>query len=124
MADNRATVKINSRLHEKMKDIVKMKGGEFTLTDEYELAISNHIKSFYEKELLKDSELEKLLDDKISKIDKHLASMLGRTGMDTSMLLMGLIIFLEHYFEADKNVIFERLRKEGARYYTSSSKKK
>lgn len=124
MADKRNTIKIKSSLHEEMKKIVKLKGGGTTLTKEYELAINNHIKNFYQENAIDNSQIESIIDSKFKKMDRHLASMLGRSGMDISMILMGLILFLEHYFKTDRKVIMEQLRQYGAKYYVSASNKK
>lgn len=124
MADGRANVKINPVLHEKMKELVKRNGNIRTITQEYELAIKNHIAHSLQEGIIKDSKLEEIIENKLSKTDKHLSSMLGRTGMDVSMILMGLIILLEKEFDADKKSIMEKLRQDGARYFTETSKSK
>lgn len=116
----RATQKIDPILHEKMKDIVKRKGADATLYDEYNLAIKNHIAMVMEEELLKDSKIEEIISNEIKKVDKHLSSMLGRTGMDVSMVLMGLILFLEKTLKVDREQIQEKLRRDGARYFTAA----
>ena len=80
MSDNRANIKINDRLHQRMKKIAERDG--LNLKDSYENAIEEYIQRKEEKELLGNSELEKMLDERFAKIDKHLSSMLGRTGLD------------------------------------------
>lgn len=118
MADQRAKASIDSILHEKMKRIVKEKGGARTLLEEYNQAVENHIANYYQEEIIKDSLLEKTIQTEIKKIDKHLSSMLGRSGMDISMILVGIIEFLADYFEKDFDEMSEELRKTGAKYYT------
>lgn len=113
----RTTTKVDSVLHEKMKELAKK--NRRSLFDEYTEAISKHVANEKQDEFFKDSKLERLLDEKVSRIDKHLASMLGRNGMDTSMILMGLIYFLENHFKESRETIFEVLKKDGARYYTN-----
>lgn len=120
MADDRANVKIDDKLHQRMKKIVEREGG--SLKDSYEIAIEEYIQRKEEKELLRNSELEKMLDEKIDKLDSHLSSMLGRTGLDASMILVGMTYFLESYFEKDIADIFNTLRKDGVDYFTNKSK--
>jgi len=73
--------------------------------------------------VIKNSSFEEIIEKNFRKMDRHLASMLGRTGMDAAMILQGFIIFLEHYFKnAKKEDIMEKLRKEGARYYTQGNR--
>ncbi len=119
MSDNRANIKINDRLHQRMKKIAERDG--LNLKDSYENAIEEYIQRKEEKELLGNSELEKMLDERFAKIDKHLSSMLGRTGLDMSMNLIGMVYLLESYFEKDATEIFNTLRKDGVDYYTNKS---
>lgn len=119
MADNRANIKINDRLHQRMKKIAEREG--LNLKDSYENAIEEYIQRKEEKELLIYSELEKMLDERFAKIDKHFSSMLGRTGLDMSMNLIGMVYLLENYFEKDAAEIFNTLRKDGMDYYTHKS---
>ncbi|MDU6274077.1 hypothetical protein [Clostridium sp.] len=119
MSDNRANIKINDRLHQRMKKIAERDG--LNLKDSYENAIEEYIQRKEEKELLGNSELEKMLDERFAKIDKHLSSMLGRMGLDMSMNLIGMVYLLESYFEKDATEIFNTLRKDGVDYYTNKS---
>ena len=112
--------RVGEELHEKMKSISKQTGR--LIKEEYDIAIQEYIQRFEEKNLLKDSELEKMLDNKIDKLDNHLSSMLGRTGLDASMILVGMAYFLESYFEKDVNEIFNTLRKDGVDYFNNKSK--
>ncbi|MEG2110051.1 MAG: hypothetical protein RRY19_09720 [Clostridium sp.] len=112
--------RVGEDLHEKMKSISKQTGR--LIKEEYDIAIQEYIQRFEEKKLLKDSGLEKMLDEKIDKLDSHLSSMLGRTGLDASMILVGVAYFLESYFEKDINEVFNTLRKDGVDYFTNKSK--
>lgn len=115
--------KVDARLHKKMKDIVESKGKVATLIDEYNLAIRKYIQEYSEEEILKDSKIEDIISTEIKKVDKHLASMIGRTGMDTSMVLVGMIMLLQKTFGVEYDKVVEKLRIDGARYYTNTSKK-
>ena len=112
--------RVGEDLHEKMKSISKQTGR--LIKEEYDIAIQEYIQRFEEKKLFKDSELEKMLDEKFDKLDNHLSSMLGRTGLDASMILVGMTYFLESYFEKDISDIFNTLRKDGVDYFTNKSK--
>lgn len=121
MADKRNNVKIPAELHERMKSVAKLKN--CSLYDCYIEAINNYLKGVYQEEVLKMTLVEKLIKDEFRKMDRHLSSMLGRTGMDVSMVLMGLCLFLRDYFtQAGEELpsiddILTTLRKEGAKYF-------
>lgn len=121
MADERANVKIPSVLHEKMKSVTKLKNS--TLQDCYIEAVEKYLKEAYQEQVLEITHADRLIKDEFKKIDRHLSSMLGRTGMDVSMILMGLCLFLRDYFTAsgeeppEIDNILETLRKDGARYF-------
>jgi hypothetical protein len=119
MSDKRANVKINPKLHEQMKQLTQINGSN--LTEEYEKAIENHLQDKAQKSLLKESNLESLLDEKLSKIDKHLASMIAKTGIDVAMTLLGVVYLNEAQYKTDKEKIIKLLREDGAKYYTAKS---
>lgn len=121
MSDNRANIKINERLHQRMKKVAEREG--LNLKDSYENVIEQYLQSKEEQELLRNSELEKMLDERFSKMDKHLSGMLGKSGLDTSMVLVGMAYFLEDYFEKDITDIFNTLRKDGVEYFTNKNNK-
>jgi DNA polymerase III delta prime subunit len=110
-------VRVSSSKHEKMKEIVRMKGSRRTIFEEYDLAISNHIQNAYQENLIESSNIENILDRKFKAMDKHLSSMLGKNGMTDSMVLVGMIKFLSSYFKIEPDEIIEVLRKEGRIYY-------
>lgn len=115
-----AKVRIPYNLHNEMKALAGTNRG--AIYQEYIEAISNHIKVKKQQKFLDDTELESFINDRIGKAENHLASMLGRTGMDVSMTLMGVILFLEKFFagKVTREEIQEKLRIDGARYFTSA----
>lgn len=121
MADERANVKIPSILHEKMKNVTRLKNT--TLQDCYIEAVTKYLKEVYQEHVLEVTFVDRLIKDEFRKMDRHLSSMLGRTGMDVSMVLMGMCLFLRDYFtESGENPpaiddVLETLRKEGAKYF-------
>lgn len=102
--DTRSTIKIDSSIHDEMVKIAKAKGN--TVTSEYENIIKNHIKRYSEQQILKNSELEEMLDEKLNRIDKHLSSMLAKTGIDVDMILTGLIY---KWLEENKSLNFDSM---------------
>ena len=118
-----AMTRVNSATHDKMKDLA-MKNGN-TIIAEYERALDIYIRNSYKEILLENSKLETFLNEKLNKIENHLASMLARTGMDTSMNLMAMVIFLEKFFNGKytREQLQDQLRREGARYFSSAIKK-
>lgn len=106
--------------HEKMKEL-SVKNGT-NIREEYDKAIRDHIKYSTQEGLIRDSNIEVIINERVTKLDNHLASMLGRTGMDVSMTLMGMIILLEKLLKLDRKIIQDELRKQGARYFSTAIK--
>lgn len=108
-------VKIDDHLHSKMKEIAGIKRG--ALTEEYRIAIENHIKYKTQEKMKIDSGLEGFINNRIGKMDKHLASLMVRNCIDTSMTLMGLVNLLEKLLKVDKEILLIELKKEGTIYF-------
>ncbi|MGD9678941.1 MAG: hypothetical protein AB7V16_11425 [Vulcanibacillus sp.] len=116
-----ANVRIDDDLHEMMKtlSITNKNNPESKVKEEYREAILNHIKKSNDELIANNNSIIPWFNKRTDVLDKHLSSMMGRTGMDVSMILVGLIYLLEHLFEEDKDNIIEVLKKDGARYYTN-----
>lgn len=113
--------RVSSQYHEKMKEIAIKRGT--TIREEYNKAIRDHIKYSEQEIIVMDSELEVYINKRIKKAEDHLASMMGRTGMDTSMTLMGIIRLLDKLLVGvDREKIMLELRKEGAIYFKNAIK--
>lgn len=93
--------------------------------DEYERAIRNHLKEQAQIDILKETEFETILNNRITKAEDHLASMMGRTGMDVSMTLMGVLVMMEKMFagKVTREQLQNELRKQGARYFSTAIQK-
>lgn len=118
MAD--AKVRIEESLHSKMKELAGNKRG--AIYEEYEIAIRKHIAEKTQENIQRDSGLEPFINKRIGRAEDHLASMLARNGMDTSMALMGIITLLEKLLKVDRVVIQNELRKQGYRYFATNIK--
>lgn len=119
MSDTHFRVKESQ--HIKMKEIARKKGRRY-VKDVYDEAIENYIKEYTQESISRDTSLENYLNNRITKAEDHLASMLGRTGMDVSMVLMGLIMFLEKATNLTREELYRKLRVEGARYFSTAIK--
>ncbi|MBU5486551.1 hypothetical protein KQI86_19900 [Clostridium sp. MSJ-11] len=119
MSDTHFRVKESQ--HIKMKEIAKKKGVRY-VKDVYDEAIENYIREYTQESIVSDTNLELYINNRITKAEDHLASMLGRTGMDVSMVLMGLIMFLEKATNLTREELYRKLRVEGARYFSTSIK--
>lgn len=113
-------VLMDDHLHEKMKQLAG--SGKGALIEEYREAIRNHIENKTKENISRDSGLEVYFNERMSKMEKHLASMMARTGMDTSMNLMGTIELLSKLLKIDKEQIILQLRKDGAKYFSTAIK--
>lgn len=113
-------VLIDEELHKKMKELAGPEKG--AIINEYREAIKKHIEAKTQKNIIQDSGLDIYLNERLNKMDNHLGSMLGRTGIDVSMTLMGVIILLEKLTKVDREKIQYELRKLGAKYFTTAIK--
>ncbi len=109
-------VKMPSHLHEKMKDLAAKNNRK--IVEEYEECLERHITNFYQENLLAETRLEEYIDKKLKKAEDRLAGMLGRTGMDTSILVMAMMQYLSREFDTDRNTVFNEFRKQAAQYYS------
>lgn len=116
-------VKIDDHRHAKMKEFAGNERG--AIMEVYREAIDEYIARRTQDKMVEDSGIEQFINTRVGKMEDHLASMMGRTGMDVSMTLMGLILFLEKFFKGQftREELQETLRKDGARYFSSAIQK-
>lgn len=115
--DNRGSIKINSNLHERMKKFCNQ--NDKKIGEEYEKAISIYLETNDKNELSKISLLDDVLEKYFSKLDKHLSSMMAKNGIDTSIILIGLLRFLSNEYEQPAKILLESLKKDGIKYFTN-----
>lgn len=120
MNDGYDRVLIDSVLHEKMKSLAKEEN--VSIIDEYREALKEHIRIKTSEKVARDSGLEVYINERITNMDKHLASMMARTGMDASMILMANVMLLENLFKMERKELMGKLRKDGAKYFTAAVK--
>lgn len=114
-------VLIDTMLHEKMKDIARKKDSK--IIDIYREALRGYTTKTTQEIMLTDSNLEGIFNQRIGKAEDHLASMLARTGMDVSMILMAFVYFFEQTTEMSRKEITEMFRKDGSEYFLNVIKK-
>lgn len=111
--------KIDTHRHEKMKALAE--ASKRSIIEEYRNALDYYIAKKTQEQMIEDSRLETFINERITKMENHLASMLGRTGMDTSMNLMGLIWLIDVLMKnVDRKDIELKIRKDGARYFSTA----
>ena len=76
MSKNIKTIQIDESLHEKIKSLSKK--NKTNISFEVERALKKHLENEYQNEILIDSQIENLMNKKLDKIDKHLASYIGK----------------------------------------------
>lgn len=101
--------RIDDRLHERMKQLVKMKNGR-SLAEEYRQAIEHWITQETQNILLADSQIINSIEYRITKAEERLARMNGRTGMDVSIVLTGILHLLAKQHGVTEKQIYEELR--------------
>lgn len=125
MADTQ--VRIPTHLHNSMKNIAE--GNNESIRSVYEKALRLYIEKEAQEELLRESNLEYIINNRISKTEEliiksveRLASLEARVGIDNSMSLIGTMILMEKLFKMDRKIIQDDLRKQGALYFSTAIK--
>ena len=76
MSKRLKNLKVDESLHEKIKYLSKK--NKTNISFEVERALKKHLENEYQNEILIDSQIENLMNKKLDKIDKHLASYIGK----------------------------------------------
>lgn len=125
MADTQ--VRMANHIHEKVKSIAEKKN--ITIKEVYEEAMKRYIQAEAQEDLLRETDLERIINNRISKTEEQinrsverLAALEARVGIDNSMSLMGVVILLEKLLKLDRESIQNELRKQGALYFSAAIK--
>lgn len=110
-----ATVHMDEARHEKMKALARKNNR--TLQEEYSYVIDRYIGNELQEDIIANSKVEQILNERLSKMENRLAGLLARNGMDTSMVLMGLLNLLSRTFGKKREEIYPGLRDEASKYY-------
>lgn len=125
MADTQ--VRMANHIHEKVKSIAEKKN--ITIKEVYEEAMNRYIQAEAQEDLLRETDIERIINNRISKTEEQinrsverLAALEARVGIDNSMSLMGVVILLEKLLKLDRESIQNELRKQGALYFSAAIK--
>ena len=125
MADTQ--VRMSNHIHEKVKSIAGKRN--VSIKEIYEEALTRYIEAEAQEEILRETHIEEILNNRISKTDdlinksvERLASLEARVGIDNSMTLMGVIVLLEKLLKLKKEDIQNELRKQGVTYFSTATK--
>ncbi|HEG1432432.1 TPA: hypothetical protein SCO74_001808 [Campylobacter jejuni] len=125
MADTQ--VRMANHIHEKVKSIAEKKN--MTIKEVYEEAMKRYIQAEAQEDLLRETDIERIINNRISKTEEQinrsverLAALEARVGIDNSMSLMGVVILLEKLLKLDRESIQNELRKQGALYFSAAIK--
>ena len=125
MADTQ--VRMANHIHEKVKAIAGKKN--VSIKEIYEEALTRYIEAEAQEEILRETHIEEILNNRISKTEdlinksvERLASLEARVGIDNSMALMGVIVLLEKLLKLDRKDIQNELRKQGVTYFSTATK--
>lgn len=125
MADTQ--VRMANHIHEKVKSIAEKKN--VTIKEVYEEAMKRYIQAEAQEDLLRETDIERIINNRISKTEEQinrsverLAALEARVGIDNSMSLMGVVILLEKLLKLDRESIQNELRKQGALYFSAAIK--
>lgn len=125
MADTQ--VRMANHIHEKVKSIAEKKN--ITIKEVYEEAMKQYIQAEAQEDLLRETDIERIINNRISKTEEQinrsverLAALEARVGIDNSMSLMGVVILLEKLLKLDRESIQNELRKQGALYFSAAIK--
>ena len=125
MADTQ--VRMANHIHEKVKSIAGKRN--VSIKEIYEEALTRYIEAEAQEEILRETHIEEILNNRISKTEdlinksvERLASLEARVGIDNSMTLMGVIVLLEKLLKLDRKDIKNELRKQGVTYFSTATK--
>lgn len=125
MADTQ--VRMANHIHEKVKAIAGKRN--VSIKEIYEEALTRYIEAEAQEEILRETHIEEILNNRISKTEdlinksvERLASLEARVGIDNSMTLMGVIVLLEKLLKLDRKDIQNELRKQGVTYFSTATK--
>jgi predicted transcriptional regulator len=125
MADTQ--VRMANHIHEKVKAIAGKRN--VSIKEIYEEALTRYIEAEAQEEILRETHIEEILNNRISKTEdlinksvERLASLEARVGIDNSMALMGVIVLLEKLLKLDRKDIQNELRKQGVTYFSTATK--
>ena len=125
MADTQ--VRMANHIHEKVKAIAGKRN--VSIKEIYEEALTRYIEAEAQEEILRETHIEEILNNRISKTEdlinksvERLASLEARVGIDNSMALMGVIVLLEKLLKLDRKDIQNELRKQGVTYFSKATK--
>ena len=125
MADTQ--VRMSNHIHEKVKSIDGKRN--VSIKEIYEEALTRYIEAEAREEILRETHIEEILNNRISKTEdlinksvERLASLEARVGIDNSMTLMGVIVLLEKLLKLKKEDIQNELRKQGVTYFSTATK--
>lgn len=125
MADTQ--VRMANHIHEKVKSIAAKRN--ITIKEVYEEAMNRYIKDESQEELLRETDIERIMNNRIVKTEElinksveRLASLEARVGIDNSMTLMGVIVLLEKLLKLKREDIQNELRKQGVTYFSTATK--
>ena len=120
-------VRIANHIHEKVKSIAGKRN--VSIKEIYEEALTRYIEAEAQEEILRETHIEEILNNRISKTEdlinksvERLASLEARVGIDNSMTLMGVIVLLEKLLKLDRKDIQNELRKQGVTYFSTATK--
>ena len=116
-----------NHIHEKVKSIAGKRN--VSIKEIYEEALTRYIEAEAQEEILRETHIEEILNNRISKTEdlinksvERLASLEARVGIDNSMTLMGVIVLLEKLLKLDRKDIQNELRKQGVTYFSTATK--
>lgn len=125
MADTQ--VRMSNHIHEKVKSIAGKRN--VSIKEIYEEALTRYIEAEAQEEILRETHIEEIVNNRISKTEdlinksvERLASLEARVGIDNSMALMGVIVLLEKLLKLDRKDIQNELRKQGVTYFSTATK--
>jgi len=125
MADTQ--VRMSNHIHEKVKSIAGKRN--VSIKEIYEEALTRYIEAEAQEEILRETHIEEILNNRISKTEdlinksvERLASLEARVGIDNSMTLMGVIVLLKKLLKLKKEDIQNELRKQGVTYFSTATK--
>jgi len=121
---NTTTVRVLRKHYNQISKIQQELGQRSTIQDEINYALEFYITHRNQAQLLADSKLEEIVLNRLRKFEDRIAGLLGKTGMDVSIVLIGFLKFLSDELNMKETDLYDMLRPLAAKYYTKQRKHK
>lgn len=118
------TIRVRRKLYNQIAKIQQEEGQRTTIQEEINFALAFYIANRHQETILAHSKIEEILENRLGRFENRVAALLGKVGMDTSIVLIGFLQFLSTELNVKYDDLYDQLRGLAAKYYSSQRKRK